>query len=60
MLLKSILAFLLFFPLLIFSQENNTIDTLYIEAMNDKLSIKIDVDNDIETFTELILKFAPI
>ncbi|MFK5878702.1 MAG: DUF4421 family protein [Flavobacteriaceae bacterium] len=48
---KYLIYFLYCFPIIIFSQENKVIDTLYIESMNDKLSIKIDVDNDIETFT---------
>lgn len=35
-----------------FSQESDSISTNnYIEIMDDKLSVKIDIDNDIETFS---------
>lgn len=43
---------LLLIPLFSFSQVNDTIPkNEYIEIMDDKLSVKIDVDNDIETFS---------
>ncbi|MCF6308577.1 MAG: DUF4421 domain-containing protein [Flavobacteriaceae bacterium] len=39
-------------PILNFSQEQDSIPSNgYIEIMGDKLSVKIDVDNDIETFS---------
>jgi len=39
-------------PLLLFSQVNDSIPkNEYIQVMNDKLSIKFDVDNNIETFS---------
>jgi len=42
----------IFIPMFVFSQETSKLsDTLYIESMNDKLSVKIDVDNNIETLT---------
>lgn len=45
-----LLCFLL--PLYAFTQENDSIPTNeYIEKMDDKLSIKVDVDDDIETFS---------
>ncbi len=43
--------FFILLPLLVFSQEDKISDTIYVESMDDKLIIKIDVDNDIETFT---------
>ncbi len=45
--------FLILFSLTLtlFSQENNSFsDSLYFESMNDKLSLKLDIDNDIESF----------
>ena len=48
--------FLILFSLTLtlFSQENSSFsDTLYIESMNDKLSLKLDIDNDIESFNFL-------
>lgn len=40
--------------MIVLSQKQLTqSDTIYIESMDDKLSVKIDVDNDIETFTAL-------
>ncbi|MDC9721736.1 MAG: DUF4421 family protein [Urechidicola sp.] len=32
-------------------EKNDALDTIYIEYMNEQLSVKVDVDNDIETFT---------
>ncbi|MCF6223248.1 MAG: DUF4421 domain-containing protein [Flavobacteriaceae bacterium] len=50
---KHFLLFILF-PIVLFSQEKNQLsDTIYIESMNDKLSVKMDVDNKIETFTAI-------
>lgn len=47
--LPIILFFL--FPVCVFTQEKDSIpQNEYIEIMDDKLSVKIDVDNDIETF----------
>ncbi len=48
--LSKVLIFL--FPVFLFSQERDTIiKTDYILKMDEKLSVKLDVDNDIETFT---------
>ena len=47
------LFFLLFFslPLLVYSQENISLsNSEYIEIMNNKLSLKLGIDNDIESF----------
>ena len=39
------------FSLSVFSQENSRIsDTVYIESMDSKLNLKLDVDSDIESF----------
>ena len=39
------------FPTIVFSQEKKVrLDTLYIESANNKLSVKLDLDNDIESF----------
>ncbi len=50
--LKTIFLIIIFFPFILFSQ---TIDSLkvneYIEIMDNKLSVKLDIDNDIVTFT---------
>lgn len=49
--MKKTLLFLICFPIIIFAQEKtDSLDTLYIESVNNKLSIKFDIDNDIETF----------
>jgi len=49
---NSILIFLFFFCIPLIAQEKDSIaNNEYIEVMDDKLSVKIDVDNDIETFT---------
>jgi len=49
---KSLLIVIICCPFIIFSQEKDSIPSNeYIEVMDDKLSVKIDVDNDIETFT---------
>lgn len=48
--LSKVLIFL--FPVFLFSQERDSIiNTDYILKMDEKLSVKLDVDNDIETFT---------
>jgi hypothetical protein len=54
----------IFIPLFILSisavsQDNNPVsDSLYIKKMNDKLSLKLDVDNDIESFRFLGDEFS--
>lgn len=49
---KTLLFFI--FPFVIFSQKNDSIPTNeFIEIMDDKLSVKIDVDNDIESLNAI-------
>ncbi len=49
---KFLLVIIVFIPLVSTSQKSDSIPgNNYIEVMNDKLSVKIDVDNDIEIFT---------
>lgn len=48
---KFIFYLLFFTPLLVFSQEmQNGFADRYIESMQNKLNIKLELDNDIETF----------
>ena len=43
------IVIIILLPFLSFSQQNDSISTNeYIEVMDNKLSVKIDVDNDIE------------
>ena len=45
---------ILFFSYTLFSQEKDSIiDNEYIKIMDDKLSVKFDVNNDIETLNAL-------
>jgi len=45
---------ILIFPFVVFSQKNDSIPTNdFIEIMEDKLSVKIDVNNDIESFNAI-------
>lgn len=48
---RLIFLILFSFTLSVFSQENKPFPySLYIESMNDMLSLKLDIDNDIESF----------
>ena len=49
--MKYIILIVFLAPFLLFSQKNDSIPSNeYIEVMDDMLSVKLDVDNDIETF----------
>ncbi len=49
--IKSILFCLGMIPLLAYSQEESkALDDLYFESMTDNLNLKLELDNDIETF----------
>lgn len=48
---RYVLIFLISFPILAFSQVNSQFDSsVYIEKMNNTLNIKVELDNDAESF----------